>query len=726
MAPVPFGKNNNRAKILALVLFSLSFMFLFSLSPAHAVSPLFWHRMESASGAETGQAMTWTGTSGFEPAQFGNGAYSVTSGTAYTPYTGIWPNTASIQRGSLEFWFKCKSDGFVIPSTYFTRYLTLGAVVIRSDVGGVKVYSNSGSNLLQRTYTPVTGQLHHVAWSWDASGIGGTGKTEILYWDGVETASDTLPITATAQYRGDQWDNFYLGSTGSGSDYIAQFDLDNVKIWNYAKTDFSDRFNEELPMPTTWYVDSASSPGGSGTIGSPFKTINSAEAAALSGDQIRVKQGTYSLTAPGTGTLTLKSGVYLKGGYDAGWNQVVGPSTTIISGEGSVRCMYGEALSAATTIENFTIKNGYADHGGGLYLTGSSPTITNCTFTSNRSSGTGGGMDHDITSYGGGGICNDSSSPTISNCAFTSNIASYSAGGIDNENSSFPTIKNCTFTSNSATYYGGGICNWNSSPEVQNCTFTSNSAGDHGGGICNESYSSPIITNCTFTSNSVSVSNGYGGGIFSESYSNPTITNCAFTLNSAYQGGGVMNGSSNPTITNCTFTLNSASNGGSGIYNNASSPIIKNSIIYGNSGGNIFKDDWSFPTVTYSCIQGGYTGTGNIATDPLFVNAPGDVHLQAGSPCKDTGTSVGAPSVDLDGISRPQGSGYDMGAYEFLAQSSYTTKVGTSGSWQWRKAQPGELVPSGTPAAWQWRTWEAGSLRKVPQGAAPAWNWGNE
>jgi len=166
---------------------------------------------------------------------------------------------------------------------------------------------------------------------------------------------------------------------------------------------------------------------------------------------------------------------------------------------------------------------------------------------------------------------------------------------------------------------------------------------------------------------------------------------------------------------------------GGGICNfNSSNPTIKNTIDYGNTGGSIY-DISSSPTVTYSCIQGGYTGTGNISAEPFFVNAPSNVRLLAGSPCIDSGTSVGAPSVDIDGISRPQGSGYDMGAYEYFAvESSYTTKVGTSGSWQWRKAQPGESVPSGTPAAWQWRTWEAGSLRKVPQGTAPAWNWGNE
>jgi len=58
-----------------------------------------------------------------------------------------------------------------------------------------------------------------------------------------------------------------------------------------------------------------------------------------------------------------------------------------------------------------------------------------------------------------------------------------------------------------------------------------------------------------------------------------------------------------------------------------------------------------------------------IAEDPLFV-APsrgknGGYHIQENSPARDAGASTDAPSVDLDGRLRPQGKGYDLGAYEF-------------------------------------------------------------
>ncbi|MFC1592131.1 choice-of-anchor Q domain-containing protein [Thermodesulfobacteriota bacterium] len=57
-----------------------------------------------------------------------------------------------------------------------------------------------------------------------------------------------------------------------------------------------------------------------------------------------------------------------------------------------------------------------------------------------------------------------------------------------------------------------------------------------------------------------------------------------------------------------------------------------------------------------------------IRSTPLFVGAAGgDLRLQPDSPGVDTGTSVGAPADDIDGILRPQGAGFDMGAYELAA-----------------------------------------------------------
>ena len=54
--------------------------------------------------------------------------------------------------------------------------------------------------------------------------------------------------------------------------------------------------------------------------------------------------------------------------------------------------------------------------------------------------------------------------------------------------------------------------------------------------------------------------------------------------------------------------------------------------------------------------------------DPKFVDSAGsDFHLQGNSPSVDNGSAIDAPNDDFDGNKRPQGEGYDIGAYEFLS-----------------------------------------------------------
>ena len=60
------------------------------------------------------------------------------------------------------------------------------------------------------------------------------------------------------------------------------------------------------------------------------------------------------------------------------------------------------------------------------------------------------------------------------------------------------------------------------------------------------------------------------------------------------------------------------------------------------------------------------SGVGNLSNNPLFTNAlSGDYHLQASSPCIDAGTSQSAPFIDFEGLNRPFGNGWDIGAYEY-------------------------------------------------------------
>ncbi len=169
-----------------------------------------------------------------------------------------------------------------------------------------------------------------------------------------------------------------------------------------------------------------------------------------------------------------------------------------------------------------------------------------------------------------------------------------------------------------------------------------------------------------------------GGGMFNTG-SSPTVMNCVFSGNTAVAGGGMFNYfGSFPTVTNCTFSGNSAEFGG-GMFNRDSSPTVTNCVLWGDSPGEIGGS--GTPTVTYSNVQGGFPGTGNIDADPLFVDPDnGDYRLQAGSPCIDAGHNwaiAGLADTDLDGNPRfaadkidfDPGCGIpvvvDMGAYEY-------------------------------------------------------------
>ncbi len=88
--------------------------------------------------------------------------------------------------------------------------------------------------------------------------------------------------------------------------------------------------------------------------------------------------------------------------------------------------------------------------------------------------------------------------------------------------------------------------------------------------------------------------------------------------------------SSSPTITNCTLSGSSAGVC-RGIYCIYSSPTLTNCILRGSTIYCTYED-LSRPSVTYSNVEGGYKGEGNIDLDPRFVDAAaGDFRLNAGS-----------------------------------------------------------------------------------------------
>jgi len=172
----------------------------------------------------------------------------------------------------------------------------------------------------------------------------------------------------------------------------------------------------------------------------------------------------------------------------------------------------------------------------------------------------------------------------------------------------------------------------------------------------------------------VTIANGTsanGGGIYCNAASSPTIVNCIIVNNTATELGGAIycDRSSSPTIANCVITGNTAGWQGGGIYCYNASATVVNSILWGDKAGGtpneIYLQWQSSIDVTYSDVEGGYLGQGNIDCDPEFAGS-GDYHLLASSCCVDAGTSDGAPSEDMEGDPRPQGGGFDIGADEYI------------------------------------------------------------
>jgi Concanavalin A-like lectin/glucanases superfamily/Right handed beta helix region len=396
-------------------------------------------------------------------------------------------------------------------------------------------------------------------------------------------------------------------------------------------------------LANTIYVDDSAAGANSGTNWTDAYTdLQLALSVAVPDDQIHVAQGTYKPGTERTDSFQMKNQVAIYGGFPSGGGDFADRDIelyqTILSGDigttadnsdNSYHVFYhpeGTGLDATAVLDGVTITAGNANRdqnpslpphnhsdGGGMYNEFSNPTLTNCTFTDNTAT------------YYGAGMFNDDSGPIVTNCTFVGNTAD-SGGGMQNWDST-PTLTDCTFIANTATYAAGGMCNWGGSPMITNCTFTNNTADYLGGGMYNGG-SSPTITNCAFTGNTAMLTAGlgcFGGGMYND-YSGPIVTNSTFVDNTADSGGGIYNyNSSSPTVTNCILWENS-------------------DLQIHNSGAA------SLPVITYSDVQGGYTGTGNIDADPLFTTGPlGDYYLSqiatgqgADSPCLDTGGTTAA------------------------------------------------------------------------------------
>jgi predicted outer membrane repeat protein len=374
-------------------------------------------------------------------------------------------------------------------------------------------------------------------------------------------------------------------------------------------------------------------------------SIQAAIAAALPGDEIIVAPGIYWETIDFLGKpITLKSsGGPLVTVIDG--SQASGPVVQAVSGEG-----------ADTVIEGFTVTGGnVSDVGGGMRNIDSSPTVIDMIFTDNHAGDRGGGM------------YNRNANPLVMNSLFEGNSAVEMGGGMFNIEGSGPTIIGSRFSANTSNK-GAGMRNYlNSHAYVSQSIFSSNHAGDEGGGMDNRKNSNATVIDTAFIGNTA----GSGGGAIHNYVGRAVDTgdqlfiNLLIAANSAPSGAGIRNNDESPTIVNSTIVDNI----GSGISSRkGSAPVLLNTVVWGNTGGSFSGQTASSTVASYSNIEGGYPGMGNMNVDPLFENpAANDYRLAVNSPLIDAGDASHplVPAQDLDGNPRVIGDAIDMGAYEY-------------------------------------------------------------
>lgn len=213
--------------------------------------------------------------------------------------------------------------------------------------------------------------------------------------------------------------------------------------------------------------------------------------------------------------------------------------------------------------------------------------------------------------------------------------------------------------------------------------FPSSYGSDYyGGGAYVGTGSFLRLENCHIVDNALNTGT-FAGGVYSGGQgARAEVHGCLIHNNRAWASGGatLSDGYGTMLVERCTVTGNSASSwafghqGGISAANHGS-VVVKDSIVWGNAGYQIaaFGAPYNVGTsltATWSTVQGGYSGTGNLSGDPRFVAAAtGDMRLTAASPCIDAGD----PASPLD----PDNTRADQGCFPYSQVSGAFTAFGT-------------------------------------------------
>ena len=458
------------------------------------------------------------------------------------------------------------------------------------------------------------------------------------------------------------------------------------------------------PLPPRLYVDSRATGGNDGSSWSnAFRSLKDALLVAQTWpggrpngvSEIWIAVGTYyaddvfgSRTGSSSEHFWLMKGIEILGGF-AGSETNVGQrdiraNPTILSGQlnGStpnVQNVFrvGVTVDASGVLDGVTIRDGFANNiggdsytwrGGGMAISGGSPTIRSVRFVSNRAFGAGGAV---------------------------------AAWGVDNVRGASPRFVDCVFEGNSVTAtrtlwgQGGGaiaLSNRRGAPsggarmELERCEMLGNSCYLDGGAIYTDGGGGPsLLRNVRFEGNSCQA--GLGGGLCdraSNTANASRLEGCVFVNNSGGTAGGAYLNACNGVV-NCTFDQNRPV--ALHVQSALSTGRIENSILWGAAPRELTGATATM--VMYSIVRGGWSnGTGVRNLDPRFL--AGTAIPSGGSPAIDFGDDLAVPSgLSADIAGQPRlvdhcavaGSGagggvVDLGAYEVPCAVASSSKYG--------------------------------------------------
>ena len=245
------------------------------------------------------------------------------------------------------------------------------------------------------------------------------------------------------------------------------------------------------------------------------------------------------------------------------------------------------------------------------------------------------------------------------------------------------TITNGTGTpvgSSGETEGGGVLCFYQCSATIRHNVIRDNEATS-GAGIASL-FSNPCICGNTIVDNRAAL---FGGGICCNDFGMPRIISNVIVENSAARGGAMHIALAAPRITGHTFFGNTAPEGGGAVSCILTEDVqITNCIFWGNKsslGNEILIDLWTEVSISYSALVPSSEnifflhchgtlnwGEGMVEVDPLLMSpVPGDYHIRADSPCRDSGDARVFLDFnsDFEGDPRPHLEARDIGADEF-------------------------------------------------------------